>query len=316
MNKIPIIVVVGPTASGKTSLAVHVAKKYNGEVISADSMQIYKEMNIGTAKPTIQEMDGVPHHLIDFLEPNQSFSVADYVALAHKVIADIYSRKKIPVIAGGTGLYVASLLNNIQFSETQSDDTIRNKLYSFAEQNGAEALHQKLMDIDPVSATAIHPNNIPRVVRAIELYELTGITMEEHQRNSRLVPSKYNALKIGLNYKDRSILYQRINQRVDLMIQDGLLEEASTILSSEYASTAMQAIGYKELSPYFNGLLSLDQAIANLKQQTRRYAKRQLTWFRRDDEIQWFYPDEYENIQLLQKNIDNSIDNFINVCYD
>jgi tRNA dimethylallyltransferase len=311
LNKIPIIAVVGPTASGKTGLAVHIAKKYNGEVVSSDSMQIYKEMNIGTAKPSIEEMDGVPHHLIDFVEPNQSFSVADYVAKAHEVITDIHQRGKLPIIAGGTGLYVSSLLNNIQFAQTESDDSVRNELYAFAEQNGAEALHQKLMEIDPDSAQAIHPNNIPRVVRAIEIYKLTGITMSEHQRNSRLNPSQYHALKIGINYKDRSVLYDRINKRVDMMLQQGLLEEAKAILSSEYASTAMQAIGYKELAPYFNGELSLEEAIANLKQQTRRYAKRQLTWFRRDQEIHWFFPDEYENIQILQKNIEICIDNFL-----
>lgn len=313
MFKIPVIVVVGPTASGKTGLAIDIAKNYNGEVVSADSMQIYKHMNIGTAKPTIEEMDGVIHHLIDFVDPNCSFSVADYVEIAHRTIEDIHSRGKTPIVAGGTGLYVSSLMNNIQFNKTQSDDTIRNQLYLYAEQNGAEALHALLLQIDPETAMSVHANNIPRVVRAIEIYKLTGMTMSEHQKKSREVPSKYNELKIGLNYKDRQVLYQRINLRVDLMMKAGLLDEAKTILSSDYASTAMQAIGYKELSPYINGDISLDNAIDNLKQETRRYAKRQLTWFRRDEKINWFYPDEYKNIQIMQKNIHNCIDNFFNI---
>lgn len=313
MSKIPVIVVVGPTASGKTGLAIDIAKKYNGEVVSADSMQIYKEMNIGTAKPTIEEMDLVKHHLIDFVNPNQSFSVADYVKLAHETIEEIYSRGKTPIIAGGTGLYVNSLLNNVQFKETIDDSNVREELYDYAKKNGAEALHDILKGIDPISANNIHANNIPRVVRAIEIFKLTGITMSKHQQESRLVPSKYNALKIGLNYKDRKILYERINKRVDIMIDNGLLDEAKDVLSSEYVSTAMQAIGYKELFPYIKGNISLEEAVSNLKRETRRYAKRQLTWFRRDEEINWFFPDEYKNIQIMQKNIYNCIEKFINV---
>lgn len=313
MSKIPVIVVVGPTASGKTGLAIDIAKKYNGEVVSADSMQIYKEMNIGTAKPTIKEMDSVKHHLIDFVNPSQSFSVADYVKLAHKTIEEIYSRGKMPIIAGGTGLYVNSLLNNVQFKQTIDDSNVREELYDYAKKNGAEALHDILKEIDPISANNIHANNIPRVVRAIEIFKLTGITMSKHQEESRLVPSKYNALKIGLNYKDREVLYERINKRVDIMIDNGLLDEAKEVLSSEYASTAMQAIGYKELFPYIKGNISLEEAVSNLKRETRRYAKRQLTWFRRDEEINWFFPDEYKNIQIMQKNIYNYIEKFINV---
>ncbi len=316
MTKIPIIVIVGPTASGKTSLAVDVAKKYNGEVISADSMQIYKSMDIGTAKPTILEMDGIVHHLIDFQDPQQSFSVADYVELAHKTIEQSHENKKLPIIAGGTGLYISSLLNNIQFDKTESDETIRQSLYEYAKQKGSDELFNMLKEIDPQSAETIHPNNIPRVVRAIEIYKLTGTTMYEHQQKSRLVPSRYNALKIGINYADRKKLYERIDKRVDIMINNGLIEEARDILSGDFASTAMQAIGYKELKAYIDGSISLENAVDNLKRESRRYAKRQLTWFRRDEQVNWFYADEYQNIQIMQKKIYNCIDKFFNMCYD
>lgn len=302
MDKNPVVAVVGPTASGKTGLAIDIAKQFNGEVVSADSMQIYQKMNIGTAKPNIEEMQGIPHHLIDFVPLNQSFSVADYVKNAHEVIGKIHERGNLPVVVGGTGLYVSSLLNNIQFTETKSGEALRQSLFSYAQQYGEQALHDELKKIDVQSASAIHPNNIPRVVRAIEIYRLTGIPMSQHQKESRLLPSPYYTLKIGINYRDRQVLYHRINQRVDIMLASGLLEEAKEILSGEHASTAMQAIGYKELEPYFKGELSLLDAAENLKRETRRYAKRQLTWFRRDKEIFWVYPDESKNVFPLVQN--------------
>lgn len=312
-QKIRVAVVIGPTASGKTSIAIKLAKRFNGEVVSADSMQIYKYMSIGTAKPTQQEMQGIPHHLIDFVLPSQSFSVADYVKKARSVIEEINQRGALPIIAGGTGLYVSSLLNNIQFHDTCNDYTIRDELYSYCEKNGAESLHNMLRDIDPTAADNIHQNNIPRVIRAIEVYRLTGRTMTQQQQLGRSTPSCYTALKIGLNYRDRQVLYDRINRRVDIMLQNGLLSEAERILSSSYKSTAMQAIGYKELAAYFDGNISLERAVENLKQESRRYAKRQLTWFRRDSEINWFYPDEYDNIQKMQKNIYNSVEKFLDI---
>lgn len=315
-DKTKIIVVVGPTASGKTALAVDLAKRYNGEVISADSMQIYKNMSIGTAKPTLTEMDGIPHHLIDFVDPADSFSVADYVTVAHKVIEDVISRGKLPIIAGGTGLYVNSLVEDIRFDDTKSDEGIRRELEEFSKENGVDALFEILQKIDPIASETIDKNNIPRVIRAIEVYRLTGTTLTEQKIKSREVPSRYNALKIGISFENRALLYKRINKRVDIMLSNGLLNEAEEIFNSSYYKTALQAIGYKELFAYFKGEVSCETAIDKLKQGSRRYAKRQLTWFRRDDEINWFMYDQYENIHFMQKNIYNLVDNFLKVCYD
>lgn len=322
MDKTKVLVIVGPTASGKTKLAVDIAKRYNGEVVSADSMQIYKGMSIGTAKPTVEEMDGIPHHLIDFVDPTTSFSVVDYVTCAHKVIDDIKSRDKLPIIVGGTGLYVDSLIDDVQFDETKADNKIRDQLYKFAQINGVDALFERLINIDPVAANKMHRNNIPRVVRAIEIYMKTGITMTEHQNNSKIKPSRYDDLKIGITYNDRQRLYDKINLRVDNMITQGLLDEAKQVYNSNYVGTALQAIGYKELFAYFDGQISLETALNNLKQSSRRYAKRQLTWFKRDEKINWFFLDQeclnenkLENIQFMQKKIYNTIDNFFNMCY-
>lgn len=290
-NKIPLIVVVGPTASGKTALAVSLAKRFHGEVISADSMQIYKQMNIATAKPTVEEMDGVPHHLIDCLDLSQKFSVADYTALAHQKAAEIYARGHLPILAGGTGLYIDSVVNNISFSEIRTDEELRKELTRLAEEKGADYLLEELNRFDPESAKRLHPNNLSRIIRAIEVYRLTGITMTEHQRRSRLTPSGYDAVMIGLDFQDRQKLYDRINLRVDRMFADGLLEEAREILSNKNLGTARQAIGYKELQHYFDGQESLEEAIQKIKQETRRYAKRQLTWFRRNPNIHWIYVD-------------------------
>lgn len=290
-KKIPLIAVVGPTASGKTALAVSLAKRFHGEVISADSMQIYKQMNIATAKPTVEEMDGIPHHLIDCLDLSQKFSVADYTALAHQKAAEIYARGHLPILAGGTGLYIDSVVNNISFSEIRTDEELRKELTRLAEEKGAEYLLEELNRFDPESAKRLHPNNLSRIIRAIEVYRLTGITMTEHQRRSRLTPSGYDAVMIGLDFQDRQKLYDRINLRVDRMFADGLLEEAREILSNKNLGTARQAIGYKELQYYFDGQESLEEAIQKIKQETRRYAKRQLTWFRRNPNIHWIYVD-------------------------
>ncbi|MBM6921344.1 tRNA (adenosine(37)-N6)-dimethylallyltransferase MiaA [Phocea massiliensis] len=311
MEKIPVLAVVGPTASGKTSLAIEIAKEYHGEVVSADSMQLYKEMQIATAKPTVDEMQGIPHHLLDFLAPDVSFSVAQYAALAHQTISEITARGHLPVMAGGTGLYVDAVLDDLIFAKIETDEQKRAELWAFVEAHGANALHERLREIDPESAARIHENNVGRIVRAVEVYELTGITMSEHQRNSRPKESRYRSLKIGINYKDRAVLYDRVNRRVDLMMEQGLLEEAVSV-RNRARKTAVQAIGYKELEPYFLQQEPLDVCIERLKQETRRYAKRQITWFSRDPNILWVYPDEQTPQEIFSK-IKRAVENFIKV---
>ena len=298
-EQIPVVAVVGPTASGKSRLAVELAKWLNSEVVSADSMQIYQEMTIGTAKITPEEMEGVPHHMIDFLPVTSPFSVADYVSMAKTCLQEIHNRGKIPVLAGVTGLYVRSLLQNLDFSEGDHDLSLREELTELANREGVEPLMEELRRIDPESAERIEPNNLPRVIRAIELYRTTGKTMTQHLADSRRNPSPYQVCMIGLNYQDRSVLYDRINRRVDEMMARGLLEEARTLLQGEGGKTALQAIGYKELKPYFDGERSLEESVAFMKQATRRSAKRQLTWFRREEKLPWLYPDAYEDFRLL-----------------
>ena len=311
MEKIPVLAVVGPTASGKTSLAIEIAKEYHGEVVSADSMQIYKEMQIATAKPTVDEMQGIPHHLLDFLAPDVSFSVAQYAALAHQTISEITARGHLPVMAGGTGLYIDAVLDDLIFAKIETDEQKRAELWAFVEAHGANALHERLREIDPESAARIHENNVGRIVRAVEVYELTGITMSEHQRNSRPKESRYRSLKIGINYKDRAVLYDRVNRRVDLMMEQGLLEEAANV-RNRARKTAVQAIGYKELEPYFLHQEPLDVCVERLKRETRRYAKRQITWFSRDPNILWVYPDT-ETPQEIFSKIKRAVENFIKV---
>lgn len=313
MKKIKLIVIVGPTASGKTKLAVQLAKKYHGEIISADSMQIYQKMNIATAKPTLEEMEGIPHHLIDFLPMNAQFSVSDFVSLARQKIEQLHQSGKLPIIAGGTGLYINSLVDNVAFSCVEEDSSLRNQLYEQVQQDQGAALYAYLKQIDPESALEIHQNNFVRLVRAVEIYQLTGITMSEHKKNSKLVPSPYEVCMIGLNYQDREKLYQRINQRVDIMMEMGLLEEARQILKEDDLKTAYHAIGYKELKPYFAGELSLDEAVDKIKQSSRRYAKRQLTWFRRDKRIHWIYLDKFGSYEEVVTKSENILENFIDL---
>lgn len=290
-KKIPILVIVGATASGKTSLGIGMAKFFDGEVISADSMQIYKGMGIATAKPTAEEMDGIPHHLIDFLDVTESFSVARFVELAGECIRDVHSRGKLPIIVGGTGLYVNSLIDNLEFVDAGGDEQYRARLRERAEKEGAQSLLDELMLIDKETALKLHPNNLGRIIRALELYKTSGVTMSEQVERSRRTPSPYAPVVIGIDYLDRANLYNRINLRVDLMIQNGLVEEART-MREKTEKTAAQAIGHKELEMYFQGSATLEQAAENLKMQTRRYAKRQLTWFRRDERIKWIYADD------------------------
>ena len=307
-NKIDVLAVVGPTASGKTKLSVELAKALNGEIVSADSMQIYKGMDIGTAKPTFEEMQGIPHHLMGFLDSKENFSVAIYVEMAHKIIADIHSKGKLPIVTGGTGLYVDSLLNSIKFFDNTSDDSIRDKYSKLLEEKGLDYLLEKLKKIDyETYEKLLEQRNAKRIIRALEFFEVTGKTISEQNRLSKQ-DSPYNPIKIGLTCRDRQVLYDRINLRVDLMLKDGLLEEAEKVLNSDLSNTAEKAIGYKELIPYFNGESTLDECVEVLKMNTRRYAKRQLTWFRRDQEINWIYIDEHNSF----KDILNKALSFIN----
>ena len=288
MSKIPLIVVVGPTASGKTALAIDIANYVGGEIVSADSMQIYKYMDIGSAKPTAEEMSQAVHHLIGFLEPDDEFSVADYTELAHKTIADITSRGKIAVMAGGTGLYINSVVNDVTFGEIDTDYELREKLQKTAEEKGSEYLLDMLAEFDKESAERLHPNNVRRIIRAIEFYKTTGKPISKHQEETKRVESRYNPLMICIDW-DRDVLYDRINRRVDIMIKSGLLEEVKGLMDMGYTKelNSMKGIGYKEIMDYYDGKMSLEDAVELIKQSSRRYAKRQLTWFRRDDRIHY-----------------------------
>lgn len=297
---INVVSVVGPTASGKTKLSVEFAKNFNGEIISADSMQIYRDMQIATAKPTEEEKCGIVHHLMDFLPTDKTYSVANFVSDAKKCIEDIHIRQKLPIIVGGTGLYVDSLLNNITFSEEKRDEKLCEELLQIYKSEGVERLLSMLKEFDPDSAQRLSQQvNIKRIIRAIEFYKTTGMTITEQNKNSMLMKSPYKATKIGLNFRDRQKLYDRINNRVDIMIEQGLLEEAREVLSTNLSFTSVKAIGYKELIPYFNNEKTLDECIEKLKMETRRYAKRQITWFKRDTDINWLYADDYSCFEEL-----------------
>lgn len=298
MNRIPVVTVIGPTASGKSDLAVEICHHFGGEVVSADSMQIYKGMDIATAKPTEEEKKNIPHHMMDFLDNTEDYSVALYQQAAAECIADISSRGLLPVVCGGTGLYVDTLLNNIKLSEDSYDEELRSLLLKRAEDEGGERLLEEVRAFDPEYAEKLHPNNVKRIVRALEVYKTTGTTMTEQLELSKQT-SPYNACFIGLDAEDRPFLYDRIDRRVDIMLERGLESEAREYLASANGTTSAQAIGYKELRPYFDGEISLEQAVENLKRATRRYAKRQLTWFRRNERINWLYIDKYQKREDL-----------------
>lgn len=306
MEKIPLIIVAGPTASGKTGLAIEIARHFNGEVVSADSMQIYKYMDIGTAKPTKEEREMCPHHLIDFVEPDEEFSVADYTKLAHEKIADIYGRGKMPIMCGGTGLYINSVVNDVTFGEMDSDEKLRAELAELGRCEGGEKLIEILREFDPVSADRLHPNNMRRVIRAIEFYKLTGTPISEHQEMTKQIESRYNPVMFCIDH-DRQTLYDRINLRVDIMIKEGLLEEVKHIMEMGYTKdlNSMKGIGYKEIMDYYNGECTLEEAIENVKQGSRRYAKRQLTWFRRDERIIMLKPQNAaeEAVRIINERI-------------
>ncbi len=295
MDKTKIICVVGATASGKTALGVELAKEFNGEIISADSMQVYKGMSVATAAADENERQGIEHHLLEFLQPEESFSVADFVRLANEKIAQITARGHLPVIVGGTGLFIDSLAQNITFADIPVNEKLRNEL----NEKTTDELYELLLNADESAAKNIHKNNRKRVIRALEL--CYGGTTKTMQNNcSRLEESPYDPLYIGINYADRAVLYDRINRRVDLMVEKGLVDEARQF-ENNCGVTSRQAIGHKELQPYFNGDITLDEALNNIKQSTRRYAKRQLTWFRRNEKINWLYADEMSGSELISR---------------
>lgn len=314
MSEIPLIVVAGPTASGKTGLAIQIARYTDGEIVSADSMQIYKYMDIGSAKPTKEERAQAVHHMIDFLEPDEEYSVADYTKLAHEVIADITAHGKTPIMCGGTGLYINSVVNDVTFGEVETDYNLREELRKLreelrkiAEEKGGEYLIEMLRKIDPLSAERLHPNNLKRVIRAIEFCKLTGVPISEHQEETKKRKSRYNPLMMCIEW-DREELYDRINRRVDIMLGEGLIDEVKKLRKMGYTRdlNSMQGIGYKEVMDYLDGKYTLDETIDIIKQSSRRYAKRQMTWFRRDERIHYLPSgNAFEEAASL-------IDNFLN----
>ena len=286
MSKIPLIVVAGPTASGKTALAIDIAKALGTEIVNADSMQIYKYMDIGTAKPTKEEQAQAKHHLIDFLEPDAEFSVADYCYLAHEKIAQITESFGCSVMTGGTGLYINSVVDDVDFGEIETDYSIREYYTNIANTEGGEKLIEILAEFDPENAKRLHPNNVKRVVRAIEFYKTTGIPISEHQKMTKQKESRYEPIMLMPSW-DRNVLYERINKRVDIMVKNGLLDEVKGLWEMGFTRdlNSMQGIGYKEIFDYLDGICTLEEAIDKIKQGSRNYAKRQITWFKRDKRI-------------------------------
>lgn len=293
---IPLVAVVGPTASGKTALAVKLAQALNGEVLSFDSMQLYKGMDVATAKPTPEEMQGVPHHLIGVVEPSETYSVARFQQDAARIIEDIRRRGKNVILVGGTGLYLDSFIENLQFLDMGDTSDVRNRLKAELKARGKEAMYDRLRDIDPEYAKSVHPNNTGRVLRALEVYEMTGYTMSYQIAQSRQEAGVYDVCYLGLTATDRTYLYDRINLRVDRMLENGLLDEAREWLRERPGTTAAQAIGIKEMIPYLEGEATLEECTEKLKTDTRHYAKRQLTWFRRNPKVHWLYIDQVPSL--------------------
>lgn len=288
LSKPRVVAVGGPTASGKTALSVALARAFDGEIINADSMQIYKNLDVGTAKPSAEERQGIPHYLLDFLPPETPYSVADFTAAADPLIRDITARGRLPLVVGGTGLYITSLLSGMAFAPEKTDPAIRARLQARADTEGGAALYAELQRVDPDYAAQVHPNNLPRVIRALELFEATGRRMSDQRREARPAEAPYHALCLCLTCRDRAVLYSRIDRRVDEMVENGVLDEARQVYDHRDAyRTAAQAIGYKEFFPYFEGTANLTECTERLKQATRNYAKRQLTWFRHMDGVVW-----------------------------
>lgn len=297
-----ILVLAGPTAVGKTELSIRLAKALNGEIVSTDSMQIYKGMDIGSAKITEEEMQGVKHHMLDVVEPDKAFSVADYKDMAEKAIKDILSRGKLPILTGGTGLYINALTCNMNFTESEKDDEYRDELSKLMDEEGPEYVHNMLKEIDPIIYEAIHPNNRKRVIRALEVYKLTGKPFSSYNAGDDLYKSKYDVHYYVLNM-DRAKLYERINKRVEIMYEKGLLDECIKLKKLGYTSSmqSMQGIGYKEVLLYLDGLITLEESMDMVKQGSRNYAKRQLTWFRKDPRAVFLNKDEMSDDEILDK---------------
>lgn len=306
-----LFILTGPTSIGKTAVSIKLAKLLDSEIISADSMQIYRYMDIGTAKPTIEEMDGVTHHLINVVNPDEEFSAAVFKKMAIERIDYILNKNRLPMMVGGTGLYINSITHNFDFTEFCSDNNYREYLQSICDINGNEYLHNMLKEIDIESYERLHKNDTRRIIRALEVYKYTGKTISEYQRLSKIRDIDYNICIVALNC-DRQKLYNRINYRVDLMIQNGLIDEVSNLLKMGYKSdlTSMQGLGYKEIVAYIRGEYSKQGAVDILKQNTRHYAKRQLTWFRREENIKWFDTDNYLSIDHLTGDIYNYVRDF------
>ena len=296
MNKLPLIILTGPTAVGKTKASINLAKMVGGEIISADSMQVYRQMDIGSAKITKEEMQGVPHYLVDVMNPDEDFSVAEFQKLAKEAMKKIYENHHIPIIVGGTGFYIQAILYDIDFTSCDDDDSYRKEMEEFAKENGAEALHELLKKTDPASAEAIHANNVKRVIRALEFYHQTGKLMSEHNEEERKKESPYNYAYFVLN-DDRNILYERIDKRVDSMVKEGLVEEVENLHNAGYHKNmvSMQGLGYKEILEYLTGECTLDEAVYKIKRDTRHFAKRQLTWFRRERDVIWVDRSKLDN---------------------
>ncbi len=303
-GKLPLVVIAGPTAVGKTDVGILVARRINGEVISGDSMQVYRHMDIGTAKPTIEEMGGIPHHMIDILNPDEEFNVALFQKKVEYLIIEINKRGKTPILVGGTGLYINSVINYYDFSPPGGDLVRREELSRLAVQRGNEYLMGLLREADPAAASKIHLNDTRRLVRALEVYYLTGRPISGFQYNSEGMPPKYNLSYFGL-LMNREKLYQRIEQRVDKMIAKGLVEEVQNLIEMGYkpSNTAMQALGYKEIIDYLYGRCTLEEAVLLIKRNTRRLAKRQMTWFRRDKRIKWIDVEKYDSLQEIADKI-------------
>lgn len=294
MKKRPLIILTGPTAVGKTKASIGLAKAVGGEIISADSMQVYKHMDIGSAKIKKEEMEGVPHYLVDVLEPDEEFHVARFQEMAKAAMEEIYARNHIPILVGGTGFYIQALLYDIDFSKGEEDTSYREELERYAEEQGAQALHDRLRQVDEKSADTIHANNVKRVIRALEYYHQTGEKISEHNENERQKESPYNFVYFVLN-DERSRLYERIEKRIDLMIEEGLLEEVKYLKEKGYTKdmVSMQGLGYKEILDYLDGITTLEEAIYILKRDTRHFAKRQLTWFKRERDVTWINKQDY-----------------------
>jgi tRNA dimethylallyltransferase len=299
-----IIIIAGPTASGKTAVGIEIAKRLNGEIISADSMQIYKYMDIGSAKPTKEEMQEIPHHMIDVIFPQEEFSVAVFRKMVTGYIDEITEKNKLPIIVGGTGLYINSLTRNLDFTEISFDLNYRNELTEIALNNGNEHLHKMLEAVDVESYQRLFPNDVKRVIRALEVYKHTGKTITEYQKESKARPIDYNLAYVGLNM-DRQTLYNRINMRVDKMFDMGILDEVTRLKDMGYQRNmvSMQGIGYKEIFDYLDGVCTLEEVKDKIKQFSRNYAKRQLTWFKRDERINWVNIDEYTSFEEMIENI-------------